>query len=108
MNPNIEATPKISWKAGKRVEKDLLGEKEVPADAYFGIQTLRAVENYNITGVMGRAFPEFIVAFAQVKKACAMANHELGLLSDELTYTICGACDELLDPKEGNKGGEVR
>jgi len=99
-------------KEGKRLEKDLLGEREVPADAYYGVQTLRGIENYNITGILVRNFPEFIIAFAQVKKACAKANYKLGQLELEKTEAICRACDELIDPKGDvggeNKGNEMR
>ena len=57
-----------------RIEHDLLGEKAVPADAYYGVQTLRAVENFNITGIPLSHFPHFIQALALVKKATAIAN----------------------------------
>merc|ERR1711920_492838 len=98
---------------GKRLEKDLLGEREVPADAYYGVQTLRGIENYqNLTGVLVRNFPEFIIAFAQVKKACAKANYKLGHLPMEKAEAICTACDELIDPENkevgDNRGAEMR
>merc|ERR1719190_1219 len=102
----------LDFGAGSRKEKDLLGERDVPSGAYFGVQTLRAVENYNITGILGRNFPEFIIAFAQVKKACAKANHKLGHLAYDVTEAICHACDELIDPENEmfgeNKGAEMR
>src|SRR5713226_1615246 len=60
-----------------RTEKDSLGEKHVPADAYYGIQTVRAVENYPISGF--RAHPQLIRAMGMIKKAAAMANRELKL-----------------------------
>ncbi|MCZ4693718.1 aspartate ammonia-lyase [Ancylomarina euxinus] len=79
-----------------RQEHDLLGYKEVPADAYYGIQTLRAVENFDICGVKLSFYPLFIDALAMVKMASAKANNELGLLSDELTQFIISASEEVL------------
>ena len=79
-----------------RREHDLLGERDVPADAYYGIQTLRALENFNITGVHLDQFSTFINAFAQVKKAAALANHEVGALDGKIKDAICAACDEIL------------
>ncbi|RZT91385.1 aspartate ammonia-lyase [Ancylomarina subtilis] len=79
-----------------RQEHDLLGYKEVPADAYYGIQTLRAVENFDICGVKLSFYPLFIDALAMVKMASAKANNELGLLSDELTKVIVKAGEEVL------------
>jgi aspartate ammonia-lyase len=84
---------------GTRTEKDLLGEREVPINAYYGIQTLRGIESYHITGVRLHDYPRFIVAFAQVKKACALANFKLGLLPKDKTDAITRACDELIDPE---------
>jgi len=70
------------------------------------------VENYNITGILIRNFPEFIIALAQVKKACAKANYKLGHLDLDKTEAICHACDELIDPENSllgeNKGEEMR
>eukprot|EP00928_Gymnodinium_smaydae_P056272 TRINITY_DN39682_c0_g1_i1.p1 TRINITY_DN39682_c0_g1~~TRINITY_DN39682_c0_g1_i1.p1 ORF type:complete len:496 (+),score=86.57 TRINITY_DN39682_c0_g1_i1:64-1551(+) len=102
--PNTMEPTVIDFSSGKRMEKDLLGEKEVPLAAYYGVQTLRAIENYNITGIRVRNFPEFIIAFAQVKKACALANCKLGLLKQDVTNAICHACDELIDPENMSKG----
>merc|ERR1719188_2717796 len=110
--PNKMQKRFINFSRGKRLEKDLLGEREVPADAYYGVQTLRGIENYNITGVLIRNFPEFIIAFAQVKKACAKANYKLGHLPLEKAEAICQACDELIDPENDamgpTKGREMR
>jgi aspartate ammonia-lyase len=66
-----------------RRERDQLGCREVPGRAYFGVQTLRAVENFAISGVALRDFSRFIDAFAFVKKAAARANAELGVLSED-------------------------
>ena len=78
-----------------RREKDLLGERDVPADRYFGIQTLRAVENFPITGVQIGHYPRLINALAAVKHAAALANQELGLMSAEVADAIAAACVEI-------------
>jgi len=82
-----------------RKEHDLLGYKEVPSEAYYGIQTLRAVENFDICGVKLSAYPKYIKALAMVKWAASKANNELGLLSDELNDAITKACEEIIDGK---------
>jgi len=105
--PNRAVKPLVDLSAGTRVEKDLLGEREVPIDAYYGVQTLRAIENYPITGILVRNFPEFIIGFAQVKKACAKANYKLGHLPYDKAEAICQACDELIDP-ENTLMGETK
>lgn len=79
-----------------RVESDLLGQKEVPADVYYGVQTARAIENFHITEVRLNRFSTFISAFAKVKKAAALANHEVGLLDGAIKDAICKACDEVI------------
>ena len=78
-----------------RTERDLLGCREVPGRAYFGVQTLRAVENFAISGVALRDFSRFIDAFAFVKKAAALANTELGVLGEDKRDAIAQACDEI-------------
>ena len=85
--------------AATRQEHDLLGDRDVPADAYYGIQTLRAYENFNITGVRLKQFSTFIKALAYVKKAAAIANHECGVMSAEIRDAIGAACDELIAGK---------
>jgi aspartate ammonia-lyase len=82
-----------------RLEHDLLGEREVPADRYFGIQTLRAVENFAITGIPISHYPRLIKSLAYIKKAAALTNQELGLLESRLADAISRACDDLLDGK---------
>ena len=77
-----------------RSEHDTLGEIELPADALYGAQTARAVENFPISGL--HAFPAFVRATVLVKKAAALANRESGRLPDDLCRAIVGACDELL------------
>jgi aspartate ammonia-lyase len=81
-------------KTSTRIEKDTLGEVRVPAEALWGAQTQRAVENYPISGY--RAFPAFIRAIVSVKKAAAIANEEAGRLSAERRDAIVWACDEIL------------
>jgi aspartate ammonia-lyase len=78
-----------------RIEHDLLGDREVPAAAYYGVHTLRAQENFRITGITIATFPELIVALASVKQAAAEANTELGLLAPALRDAIVAACKEI-------------
>ena len=80
-----------------RTEKDSLGEKQVPADAYFGIQTQRAVENYPISGY--RAHPHLIRAMGMIKKAAALANRELKLLDNKRAAAIIQASEEVIAGK---------
>jgi len=82
-----------------RVEHDLLGEREIPNDRLFGVQTLRAVENFAISAVRVRDFPPLIVGIAAVKEAAAEANRELGLLSSPIAQAIIDACRELREGK---------
>ncbi len=78
-----------------RKEKDLLGERDVPQAALYGVQTLRAIENFPITGVTLEDFPELIVALAQVKEAAARANMEIGTLPADVGDAIVRACKEI-------------
>jgi aspartate ammonia-lyase len=86
-------------KGDMRLEHDSLGEREVPDQAYYGVQTLRAMENFPISGVYVTNFEHLIEGLAFVKKAAAMANHELGVLEEDKMRAICDACDELLGGK---------
>ncbi|RUS68076.1 Aspartate ammonia-lyase [Saezia sanguinis] len=79
-----------------RIEKDFLGEKEVPDDVYYGVQTLRAKENFYITGIPMSTEPNLIKAFAYVKKAAAMTNCQLGVLDKTVADAIVQACDRLI------------
>jgi aspartate ammonia-lyase len=79
-----------------RVEHDFLGEKEIPAEAYWGVHTARAVENFPISGTPISAMPALIRAFGFVKKAAARANAELGALDRKRAGAIILACDELV------------
>ncbi len=82
-----------------RSEHDLLGDRDVPAEVYYGVQTLRAMENFNISGVTLRFYPVFVQGLAMVKMAAAKANNELGLLDDKLTNAIVTACDDIIKGK---------
>ncbi|AHE63521.1 aspartate ammonia-lyase [Pasteurella multocida] len=79
-----------------RKEVDLLGEREVPADVYWGIHTLRAVENFNISNAVISDVPDFVRGMVMVKKATALANGELGAIPDKIAKAIVAACDEIL------------
>lgn len=78
-----------------RIEHDLLGDKDIPADAYWGVHTARAVENFPITGIPVGKFAEFTAALAAVKQAAALTNSELGLLSSKQAGAIVQACEEI-------------
>lgn len=98
-----------------RIEKDFLGEKEVPLNVYYGIQTLRANENFPITGY--RIHESLIVAMAMVKKAAALTNMETGQLNRRLGEQIVGAAEEIInghyhdhfivDPIQGGAGTSI-
>ena len=81
-----------------RIEKDTMGEVKVPAGKYWGAQTQRSKNNFKI-GAPGSMPIEVIRAFAYLKKAAALANHELGVLTKEKTELISAVCDEILDGK---------
>ncbi len=80
-----------------RLEHDLLGEREVPDDARYGVQTLRAMENFDITGIRLGHYPHLVRAMAIVKQAAARANQDLGLLDEEIASAIEYACQEIID-----------
>src|SRR3954469_22213152 len=82
-----------------RTEHDLLGDRVVPADAYYGIHTLRALENFPITGTTISIYPDLVTALACVKQAAAIANCELGLLDDRRSLAIRLACEEVREGK---------
>ena len=79
-----------------RIEKDFLGERELPDAAYYGVQTLRGKENFHITGISMSAEPDFVRAFGYVKKAAAMANRDLGAVDARVADAIIHACDRLI------------
>lgn len=102
----------METKTGYRVEKDSIGTKEIPSDVYYGVQTLRAAENFPITGL--KLNSEMVTSLAYIKKACAISNCEAGVMTKEVADAICQACDEILagnlreyfivDPIQGGAG----
>ncbi len=93
----------ISWQYTQaqqtRTEKDLLGEKQIPADAYYGVQTLRALENFQISGVKTNFYPDYVKAYAIVKLAAARANTEVGRMKKERMDAIEKACQAVINGK---------
>ena len=82
-----------------RIEHDLLGDRAVPETAYYGVHTLRAIENFPITGTPISIYPDLIIALAWIKEAAAKANHDLGVLSLERSKAIVEACHLIRDGK---------
>jgi aspartate ammonia-lyase len=82
-----------------REEHDLLGERNVPFEVYYGIQTLRGIENFNISGITLNFYPLLINSLAMVKMAAAKANYELGLLDKSVCDAIVRACNEIINGK---------
>ncbi|MDN5558983.1 MAG: aspartate ammonia-lyase [Ruaniaceae bacterium] len=80
-----------------RTEQDLLGSREVPAEAYYGIHTQRAIDNFKISGKTVSDVPEFVRGMVMVKKASALANKELRVLQYDIADAIVAACDAILD-----------
>jgi aspartate ammonia-lyase len=105
----------MSYSENFRIEKDFLGEKQVPIDALYGVQTMRAVENFPITGY--RIDQSLIKAMAMVKKAAAFANGEIGQLDQKIAKVIMAAADEVIqgelhdqfivDPIQGGAGTSI-
>ncbi len=79
-----------------RIEKDFLGEKRIPGDKYYGVQTMRGMENFHITGIPMGSEPYFVKALGYVKKAAALANRDLGVLDVRIANAIVSACDRLI------------
>ncbi|HEZ1110830.1 TPA: lyase family protein, partial [Neisseria meningitidis] len=79
-----------------RIEHDLLGDREIPAEVYWGIHTLRAIENFKISTQKISDVPQFVRSMVMVKKATAQANGELGAVKPEIAAAIEKACDEVL------------
>ena len=82
-----------------RTESDLLGQREVPAEAYYGVQTSRAIENFHISGHLLCSYSNFIRGMAITKKAAAMANVEVKMITPEQGEAIMWACDQLIEGK---------
>ena len=89
----------MTAKKETRIESDLLGQMEVPMDALFGVQTTRAIENFYISGQLMSSYPNFIKGMAITKKAAAMANVEVGMITPEQGEAIMWACDQLIEGK---------
>lgn len=85
--------------AQTRTEKDLLGEKQIPAEAYYGVQTARALENFQVSGVKTNFYPDYVRAYAMVKLAAARANTDVGRMSKEKLNAIEKACLAVMDGK---------
>ena len=98
-----------------RTEKDSIGSKDIPEGVYYGVQSLRAAENFRITGLS--MHPEVINSLAQIKKAAAITNCEIGLLDKHIAEAIVKACDEIMegrlhdefivDPIQGGAGTSI-
>ena len=88
---------KLSGKT--RSEHDLIGDMEIPVEFYFGVQTMRALENFEISRSKLYHYPQFILGLADVKAAAALANHDLGLLDTAITNAIVEACTEIKNGK---------
>ncbi|TEY03163.1 aspartate ammonia-lyase [Campylobacter sp. US33a] len=82
---------------GTRKEHDFIGELEISDDVYYGVQTFRALENFHMSGRSLKNYPYFVKAFAQVKKAAALSNKELGVLDADKADAIAKACDRLIN-----------
>jgi aspartate ammonia-lyase len=85
--------------AQTRTEKDLLGEKQIPNNAYYGVQTARALENFQISGMTTQFYPDYVKAFAMVKLAAARANADVGRLKKDRLAAIEKACQAVIDGK---------
>src|SRR6186713_2333757 len=82
-----------------RTESDLLGKKEIPFEAYYGVQTLRALENFQVSGVKTNFYPDYVRAYAMVKLAAARANTDVGRMKKEKLAAIEKACQDVIDGK---------
>lgn len=82
-----------------RKEHDFIGELEIPDNVYYGVQTFRALDNFKFTGRFYKDYPFFVKAFAQIKKAAALANSEVGVLDPKKAEFIAKACDEIIAGK---------
>src|SRR6187455_1368887 len=82
-----------------RTESDLLGKKEIPFDAYYGVQTMRALENFQVSGVKTNFYPDYVRAYAMVKMAAARANTDVGRMPKEKLVAIEKACQAVIDGK---------
>ena len=97
MNGKRRVTMGDTKKTDYRVEKDSIGVKDIPEEVYYGVQTLRAAENFHITGL--NMHPEIINSLAYIKKASAITNCEVGILEKKKAQAIVQACDEIIEGK---------
>ena len=97
MNGKRRVTMDDMKKTDYRVEKDSIGVKDIPEEVYYGVQTLRAAENFHITGL--NMHPEIINSLAYIKKASAITNCEVGILEKKKAQAIVQACDEIIEGK---------
>lgn len=81
---------------GTRKEHDFIGELEIPDDVYYGVQTFRAVDNFQMTGRKLKDYPFFVKAFAQIKKAAVLANKEVGVLDADKADALAKAADKVI------------
>ena len=95
----LTAGVSVGYAQKTRTEHDLLGEKQIPADAYYGIQTARALENFPVSGIKTSFYPDYVRGYAMVKLAAARANAEDGRLSKEKLAMIEKACQAIIDGK---------
>ena len=89
----------ISFAQEYRTEKDLLGEKKIPVNAFYGVQTARALENFQVSGVKTNFYPDYVKAYAIVKMAAARANTDVGRMSKDKLAAIEKACQAIMDGK---------
>ncbi|ASU23265.1 aspartate ammonia-lyase [Vibrio qinghaiensis] len=94
---NLSETTAATANSATRIEEDLLGQRHVPADAYYGIHTLRAIENFNISKSTISDVPEFVRGMVMTKKAATLANKELGVIPSQVANYILQACDLILE-----------
>jgi aspartate ammonia-lyase len=94
---NLSETTSATANSATRIEEDLLGQRHVPADAYYGIHTLRAIENFNISKSTISDVPEFVRGMVMTKKAATLANKELGVIPSQVANYILQACDLILE-----------
>jgi aspartate ammonia-lyase len=89
----------VSFAQEYRTEKDLLGEKKIPVNAFYGVQTARALENFQVSGVKTNFYPDYVKAYAIVKMAAARANTDVGRMSKDKLAAIEKACQAIMDGK---------
>ena len=99
LNVRLSKLTGLTFSGKTRKESDLIGDREIPNELYLGVQTLRAIENFDISRTTLRDFPYLVRGLAEVKKAAAIANSTLGLLDKSICDAISKACDEIIAGK---------